>query len=79
MLDNLPDLVDEFYSNDFIAENQLIGRKNAFAWIHAPHDEEKLKTLKIESLLKNKDVISTILSRKASTLEDKSQRQWLCF
>jgi hypothetical protein len=44
-----------------------------------PHDEEKLKDLKIESLLKNKDVISTILSQKASALEDKSQRQWLCY
>jgi hypothetical protein len=43
-----------------------------------PHDEEKLKNLKVESLLKNKDVISTILSRKASALEDKAQHQWFC-
>ena len=45
-----------------------------------PHDDVVLNKLKIESLLKNKDVISNILLRKASILEGKmsGDYNWLC-
>jgi len=44
-----------------------------------PYDEKVLNDLKVESLLKNKDVISTILLRKASILEDsKTGIPWHC-
>jgi len=42
LLEKLDDLVCEFYEEDFRKENRLIGRKEAFAWIHMPPDEEKL-------------------------------------
>jgi len=45
-----------------------------------PHDDVVLKNLKLESLLKNEDVISTILLRKASFLENKTTdySNWIC-
>jgi ATP-dependent DNA helicase RecG len=42
VLDHLDELVDEFYEAGFLKEAALIGRKDAFAWIHMPPDEQKL-------------------------------------
>jgi ATP-dependent DNA helicase RecG len=42
VLDHLGDLVDEFYDASYLKEARLIGRKEAFAWIHMPPDEQKL-------------------------------------
>lgn len=42
VLDRLDGLVDEFYDDGFLAEANLIARKDAFTWIHMPPDEEKL-------------------------------------
>ncbi len=42
LLEKLDDLVCEFYEDDFRKKNHLIGRKEAFAWIHMPPDGEKL-------------------------------------
>jgi ATP-dependent DNA helicase RecG len=42
LLERLDDLVCEFYDEGFRKKNHLIGRKEAFAWIHMPPDEEKL-------------------------------------
>ncbi len=42
LLDKLDDLVCEFYDESFRKQNLLIERKEAFAWIHMPPDEEKL-------------------------------------
>jgi len=39
-------LVPEFYDKNFLKKANLIGRKNAFAWIHLPPDEEKLAQAK---------------------------------
>jgi len=54
VLDNLPDLVDELYDEEFRKRTELISRKDAFGWIHLPPDEEKLakakRTLKYEEL-----------------------------
>jgi len=41
LLDRLDDLIGEFYDESFLKDN-LIRRKDAFAWIHMPPDEEKL-------------------------------------
>jgi ATP-dependent DNA helicase RecG len=41
LLDRLDDLIGEFYDESFLKGN-LIGRRDAFAWIHMPPDEEKL-------------------------------------
>jgi ATP-dependent DNA helicase RecG len=46
MLDNLDELVDEFYDKSFLKKTNLIGRKDAFGWIHLPQDEEKLAKAK---------------------------------
>jgi ATP-dependent DNA helicase RecG len=46
LLGKLDDLVCEFYEDDFRTKNRLIGRKEAFAWIHMPPDEEKLAQAK---------------------------------
>jgi len=46
VLDNLPELVADFYDNAFLKKTNLIGRKEAFAWIHLPPDEEKLAQAK---------------------------------
>ncbi|MHC4476381.1 MAG: ATP-dependent DNA helicase RecG [Planctomycetota bacterium] len=46
VLDNLPELVDEFYDDDFRKRSNLIRREDAFGWIHLPPDEEKLSRAK---------------------------------
>jgi len=46
LLDNLSELVPEFYNTNFLKEAKLINRKDAFAWIHNPADEEKLTKAK---------------------------------
>ena len=42
VLDNLDELVDEFYDDSFLKKANLVGRKDAFSWIHQPADEKKL-------------------------------------
>jgi ATP-dependent DNA helicase RecG len=42
LLDNVSELVNEFYGESFLKKAQLISRRNAFAWIHLPPDEKKL-------------------------------------
>jgi len=42
VLDNLSELISEFYDPGFLKNNNLIHRKDAFAWIHLPDDEKKL-------------------------------------
>ncbi len=42
VLDRLDGLIDEFYDDAFLAEANLIARKDAFAWIHMPPDEARL-------------------------------------
>jgi ATP-dependent DNA helicase RecG len=44
--DAVDELVPEFYDKEFRAKANLIGRKEAFAWIHLPPDEEKLAKAK---------------------------------
>ncbi len=46
VLDNLDELVDEFYDKNFLKKLHLVGRKEAFSWIHSPPDEEKLAKAK---------------------------------
>ena len=46
VLDNLGELVYEFYDKDFLKKANLIARKDAFAWIHLPPDEKKLAQAK---------------------------------
>jgi ATP-dependent DNA helicase RecG len=46
LLDNLSELVTEFYDNGFLKKMNLVGRKDAFGWIHLPPDEEKLTQAK---------------------------------
>jgi len=46
VLDNLDELVPEFYDDSFLKKANLIGRKDAFSWIHLPPDEEKLARAK---------------------------------
>jgi len=46
VLDNIPNLVDEFYDDDFLKQAHLIKRQNAFSWIHMPPDEDKLAKAK---------------------------------
>ncbi len=46
VLDNLDSLVQELYDDKFRKEANLISRKDAFAWIHMPPDEEKLAQAK---------------------------------
>ncbi len=43
LLDHLDALIAEFYDQGFLKETHLIGRKEAFAWIHMPPDEQKLE------------------------------------
>jgi ATP-dependent DNA helicase RecG len=42
VLEHLDDLAPEFYGKEFLRNAELISRKDAFAWIHLPPDEEKL-------------------------------------
>ncbi len=46
VLDVIPDLVDELYESAFMKNAELIGRKDAFRWIHTPPDETKLAQAK---------------------------------
>jgi len=46
VLDNLGELVQEFFDKSFLKKANLIGRKDAFAWIHLPPDEKKLAQAK---------------------------------
>jgi ATP-dependent DNA helicase RecG len=46
LLDNLNELTPEFYDPGFLKNADLIGRKDAFSWIHLPPDEEKLAQAK---------------------------------
>ena len=46
VLDNLNELVTEFFDKNFLKEKSLVGRKDAFSWIHKPPDEEKLARAK---------------------------------
>ena len=46
VLDNLDELVPEFYENAFLKQAKLVRRKDAFEWIHLPPDEEKLAQAK---------------------------------
>ena len=46
LLDNLAELVPEFYERNFLGEAKLVGRKGAFAWIHLPPDQDKLAQAK---------------------------------
>ena len=46
VLEHLNELVSEFYDRGFLKEARLISRKDAFAWIHLPPDEEKLSQAK---------------------------------
>ncbi len=39
-------LIPEFYDKEFLKRTNLIGRKDAFRWIHLPPDEEKLAQAK---------------------------------
>jgi len=39
-------LIPEFYEKDFLKKANLIGRKDAFRWIHLPPDEENLAQAK---------------------------------
>ncbi|MCK5226158.1 MAG: hypothetical protein KAQ89_05525, partial [Planctomycetes bacterium] len=46
ILDEVDGLVDEFYDKKFLRKNDLVGRKEAFKWIHTPKDEEELARAK---------------------------------
>ncbi len=46
VLDNLPELILEFYDKGFLKKGNLIGRRDAFCWIHLPPDEGKLAQAK---------------------------------
>ncbi len=46
VLERLDELAPEFYDEGFLRKANLISRKDAFAWIHMPPDEEKLARAK---------------------------------
>ncbi|MHC4518427.1 MAG: DEAD/DEAH box helicase, partial [Planctomycetota bacterium] len=46
LLDRLDELVCELHGNDLLEKSRLIGREEAFRWIHMPPDEEKLAQAK---------------------------------
>ncbi|MHC4192805.1 MAG: ATP-dependent DNA helicase RecG [Planctomycetota bacterium] len=46
VLDDLDELVPEFYDKSFLRRADLISRKEGFEWIHMPPDEEKLTQAK---------------------------------
>ncbi|UCF44097.1 MAG: ATP-dependent DNA helicase RecG [Planctomycetota bacterium] len=46
VLDNLNDLVPEFYDTACLKKMNLVSRSNAFSWIHLPPDETKLTRAK---------------------------------
>jgi len=43
VLEQIPELIDEFYDKDFRKKAELVSRADAFKWIHMPPDEEHLK------------------------------------
>jgi len=46
VLDDLDELVAEYYDESFLRKNNLICRKNAISWIHLPPDEDRLARAK---------------------------------
>ncbi len=46
VMDNVGELVSEFYDDEFLKKMELIKRKDAFGWIHLPADENKLAKAK---------------------------------
>jgi len=46
VLDNLEKIAREFYDDGFLKKAGIIGRKDAFSWIHLPPDEKKLAQAK---------------------------------
>jgi ATP-dependent DNA helicase RecG len=46
VLDNLDELITEFYPQSFLKKNRLVKRADAFQWIHHPPDEDKLARAK---------------------------------
>ena len=46
VLEQINELVSEFFDEDFLKRTNLIGRKDAFSWIHQPPDEKKLEQAK---------------------------------
>jgi ATP-dependent DNA helicase RecG len=46
VVESVPDLVGEYYDKGFMKKADLIGRRDAFTWIHMPPDEQKLAQAK---------------------------------
>jgi len=46
VLDDLAELVPEFYDKSFLKKANMVSRKDAFGWIHLPPDAEKLSAAK---------------------------------
>lgn len=46
LLDQLPDLVEEYFTPDFLTQQQLIPRTQALHWIHHPPNEDRLASAK---------------------------------
>jgi ATP-dependent DNA helicase RecG len=46
LLQEVPQLIDEFYDDNFRKKTQLTSRADAFKWIHMPPDEEHLAKAK---------------------------------
>jgi ATP-dependent DNA helicase RecG len=46
LLDRIDEWIDEFQQKDLLKKARLIGRRDAFRWIHMPADEEKLAQAK---------------------------------
>lgn len=42
VLEKTDELIEEFFEKEFLKKNILIGRKEAFKWIHQPPDDKKL-------------------------------------
>ena len=46
VINNIEELLSEFFEKSFLKKNNLINRKDAFEWIHQPPDEKKLSKAK---------------------------------
>lgn len=46
VIEHVAELVTEYYDKDFMKKTELIRRRDAFAWIHMPPDEQKLAQAK---------------------------------
>ena len=46
VLENIDELVSEFFDGEFLKRNKLINRKDAFLWIHQPPEKKKLAQAK---------------------------------